>query len=121
MQGLQQLVKTLDALPRKLRRKVLRFALRRGATPVRDSAKDFVPIDTGALHDSIRMRERRLGKGTVQAIQIQAGNEEAFYAHIVEHRNPYMRLAFELHEPRAGKVIADAARQKLGEVLRGVR
>lgn len=82
IQGLAELNRTLQELPAKIERSVLRGGLRAGAGVIRDAAKSRVSTKTGALRDSIRVSMRVRG-GSVKA-QVKAGDKKAFYAHMVE-------------------------------------
>jgi HK97 gp10 family phage protein len=49
------------------------------AEAIASAAKDRVPVDSGKLRNAIHTEERPDGAHVV------AGNEEAFYGHIIEH------------------------------------
>lgn len=53
-------------------------ALRESADAIAAGAKDRVPVDTGSLRDAIHVEEIPGGFSVV------AGDEDTFYAHIVE-------------------------------------
>lgn len=53
---------------------------REGAELIADEARDRVPVDTGRLQDAIHVERIHLGEYAVVA-----GDNEAFYGHIVEH------------------------------------
>ena len=84
IRGLAELHKTLQELPAKIERNVLRGGLRAGAKVMESAAKAQVPVKHGDLRSSIRVSMRTSSKtGTVRA-QIKAGNKKAWYAHLVE-------------------------------------
>jgi len=88
--GAADLLKLLQELPAKIEKNVMRGALRAGAKVIAEEAKQLCPVGTdvpkghqvGALRDSIKVSvNARSGKVTAK---IKAGNEQAFYAHMVE-------------------------------------
>lgn len=84
IRGLAELHKTLQELPAKIERNVLRGGLRAGAKVMEAAAKERVPVKHGDLRASIRVSMRTSSKaGTVRA-QVKAGNKKAWYAHLVE-------------------------------------
>lgn len=83
--GLAELQQALQQLPAKMERNVLRGALRAGGNVLRDEAKSLVPVDTGALRDTIRVSTRaRGGQVTARVLAGSRKKGEAFYAHLVE-------------------------------------
>lgn len=102
VRGLAELNRFLQHLPAKMEANVLRGALREGARVVEAAAKANVPVDTGRLRDSIRVKAM-LRKGRVIASvtaggrsgkkkvltsrsgRLRAGYEMAFYARWVEY------------------------------------
>jgi HK97 gp10 family phage protein len=79
-------------------------ALEVGAQQIADAAKGRVPVNTGRLRNAIHVARGDRG------FEVRAGNNEAFYGHIVEHGSTYAAphpfLIPALEESRA-KVIAD--------------
>lgn len=65
LQGVDDLLRRLAALPRGLRNRVLRRALRRGSQPVVQAARRLVPADTRELRRSIGTRSRTYRRGGV--------------------------------------------------------
>ena len=94
IRGLAELHKTLQELPAKIERNVLRGGLRAGAKVMEAEAARLCPeglptLDSvkrgareGELKRSIRVT-MRASKSTVRA-QLKAGNKVAWYAHLVE-------------------------------------
>lgn len=94
IRGLAELHKTLQELPAKIERNVLRGGLRAGAKVMEAEASRLCPeglptMDSvkrgarqGELKRSIRVT-MRASKSAVRA-QIKAGNKVAWYAHLVE-------------------------------------
>lgn len=94
IKGLAELHKTLQELPAKIERNVLRGGLRAGANVMKEEAKRLAPVSppssggkkygavAGELRDSIRV-SMRTSRGTVRAT-LKAGNNRAWYAGFVE-------------------------------------
>jgi len=95
IRGLSELHKTLQELPAKIERNILRGGLRAGAKVIEDEAQRLVPVAlptmdsvkrgarAGELKRSIRVTMRANKSGQVRA-QLKAGNSVAWYAHLVE-------------------------------------
>jgi HK97 gp10 family phage protein len=83
--GLADLDRILKTLPAKVEGNVMRGALRAGQKVIMEEAKALVPVDQGALRDSIRIqfRRRRRKRGWVR-MHLVAGNEAAWYASLIE-------------------------------------
>lgn len=80
--GLAELHSTLQQLPAKIEANVLRGALRAGQKEILEAAKANVPIKSGALRDSLKIKtSNRQGKVTATLV---AGKKKVFYAHLVE-------------------------------------
>lgn len=80
--GLAALDKALKEFPAKLEGNVLRGAMRAGVRVFRDLARANVPVQSGKLRKSIRIKTSlRNGKASATLV---AGNKDAFYAHMVE-------------------------------------
>ena len=80
--GGRELDRLLQTLPANMERNIMRGALRRGATVIRDEVKQRAPVDSGALRDSVRVTTR-YRKGTVSA-SVKVGSSNVWYAHLVE-------------------------------------
>ena len=72
----------LDQLPAKLEANIMRGGLRAASNIYSDSARNNVPIKSGALRKSIKVSTSNK-KGALSA-KISAGGKGAFYAHMVE-------------------------------------
>lgn len=84
IEGLADLHKVLQTLPEELEKKVLRNALRAGASVMKKAAQDQVPVESGALRKSIKVKtSARKGRYRLKA-NIVAGDKGAYYAHMVE-------------------------------------
>lgn len=102
VKGFAELQKVLDQLPAKMEANVIRGALRAGAKPILEAARQNAPVGptnfenitlyggyTGALRDSIRISgriDKRDGKITasVKSGGKTRGGADVFYAHFVE-------------------------------------
>jgi len=82
VKGLSDLNKLLNEFPAKVEGNIMRGAMRAGAKVFEDRAKQLVPVKSGSLRDSIKVRTRSK-RGRVSAT-VSAGDKKAFYAHMVE-------------------------------------
>lgn len=80
--GLAELNRMLQQLPAKIEGNIMRGALRAGQKILLESAKSNVPIKSGALRDSLKIKTRSK-RGVVSATLV-AGSKKAYYAHMVE-------------------------------------
>lgn len=103
--GLDSIKRQLALFPDKVKVNVVRGAMRAGAAVIAKSAKENVPVRTGALKKSIRVSSRSSRGDWVRATA-KAGNKEAWYAHLVEFGtgshwiNPKNRKALRLPDGR---------------------
>lgn len=80
--GLAELNEILQTLPAKIEANVLRGAMRAGQKVILEAAKANVPVKSGALRDSLKIKtSTRKGKASATLV---AGDKRAFYAHMVE-------------------------------------
>jgi len=101
VKGLAELHNVLQGLPEELEKKVLRNALAAGAREFKKAAQANVPVKSGALRKSIRVKtSARKGRYRLKALVI-AGNAEAYYAHMVE-----FGTAAHMIKPAKGKALA---------------
>lgn len=78
--GLPELQRFLDQLPAKLEANIVRSALRQGANVLRDEAKQNVPVQSGALRNSLKV-STRLRQGVASA----SVRTKVFYARWIEY------------------------------------
>ncbi len=119
LMGDRKLQRKLKRLPIVVQRKIVRHALREAARPVLATAKALVPVDTGRLKKSLKIRSA--GKRGQAGIVVRTGTraelgipEDAkyFYPAALEfgHGNvpayPFLRPALDQNRPRALKIIA---------------
>lgn len=83
-------------------------ALREAVDAVVDEAKGRVPVDSGKLRDAIHVEE------TEDGYSIVAGDNEAFYGHLVEFgtthsaAHPFLLPAFEAERESILDAVSDA-------------
>ena len=82
IEGLEALYKQLQELPAKIEQNVMRGALRAGQKTFLERARAGVPVKSGDLRNSLRIKTSSR-RGHVTATLI-AGDKKAFYAHMVE-------------------------------------
>jgi HK97 gp10 family phage protein len=107
--GLADLNKALQALPLKIERNALRGAVRAGVKEFQTRARANVPVDSGALRKSIKIKTSARG-GQVKAT-LRAGDKTAWYAHLVEFGTKAHFIG-----PRVAKALAF-----LGVTVQGVQ
>lgn len=78
--GLQELEQALQELPLRIEKNLLRRALRQGGNVFLNEARARVPVQTGKLKRSIRVRTDNVKNGGVR-VQVSA---RAWYAHMIE-------------------------------------
>jgi HK97 gp10 family phage protein len=84
--GLAELHKLLQTLPAKVEGRVMRGALRAGQRVIQAEVKGRVPVESGALRESIKIKFRpRSQKYGWVRLHLTAGDKNAFYAHFLEY------------------------------------
>ena len=111
--GDKELSKSLGRLEMKMQKSIVRKALRKAARPVLDSAKSLVPVMTGKLKDSLRIRTLKSRRGTVNVI-VETGkrselgispNDKYFYPVVVEYKHKsFMRAAIDARRTDAYEI-----------------
>ena len=82
LQGLSELLADLKTLPDRIEKNVIRTALRRGVTEFGREVGSRMPLRTGRLARTVKMKSwKQDGKPVVT---LMSGGGRAFYAHIVE-------------------------------------
>lgn len=79
VKGLDDLLRVLGGLPHRLQKNVMRGALRAGAVPIAEAARQYVPTRTGQLKASIRVGSDTRKDGTPVAF-VKAGDRFTVYA-----------------------------------------
>lgn len=80
--GLVELNALLQTLPAKIEGNVMRSAMRAGQKVMLEAAKSNIPVKSGALRDSLKIKTSSR-RGKVSATLV-AGGKKAYYAHMVE-------------------------------------
>lgn len=85
VQGLAELDALLKSLPTRVEANILRGAVRAGQKVVADRAASLVPVDSGALKRSVRVRTdfRAARRGFIRA-DVVAGDKNSWYAGLIE-------------------------------------
>jgi HK97 gp10 family phage protein len=90
----------------------VREATHRGALAIAATAKELVPVETGALRRAIHVRFQ----GDADWLVV-AGNHDAFYGHIVEYGSargvsarPFLVPAGEVHRETLRALVVEALR-----------
>lgn len=128
IKGLEDLIASLNALPEKFERKVLRSSVRKGANIIRDKARAYVPVDQGELKKSITISGAKYRKGTIAfAIRPRKNKKRGitvFYGKFVEFgtskmaAQPFMRPAYDEAEKEVLDVVISDIKSKLSEVVK---
>ena len=87
MIGFEQFRLSLENLPSKVSKRVLRKALRAGAKPIAAAAKNLAPSKSGALRSSIKVRSgkrSRRGMSIIVGLGADWYKGDQFYAAFVE-------------------------------------
>lgn len=86
-------------------------AMKQLAEEIASSARGRVPVDTGKLKNAIHVEKQ--GEGSYSVV---AGDDDAFYGHIIEHGgvdnppHPFLIPAFEERKDDAPAVVRNALR-----------
>lgn len=80
LKGFEHVSSILNDLPFKVRNRIIKHSLRRGAMVFQKAAKSLVPSRSGVLKRSIKART---GRGMVA--QAYVDGSTGWYAHLVEH------------------------------------
>jgi HK97 gp10 family phage protein len=99
IKGGKEVGEFLKTLPAKIRRNVIRSALRAGAKVIADEAKANAPVQDGDLRRSIRVSTRV--KGDKASASAKVGNKKVWYSHFVEFGTAAHRIA-----AKNGKVLS---------------
>lgn len=118
--GGEEMAKNIASLDKALAKKVVRVALRRAAKVSLKRAKELVPVDTGALRDSLRIKVGRIRNDEIKEAKVyltagrKSGDRKAgYYAFQVEYgtkhakARPYLRPAVEQTREQFAKDIQE--------------
>jgi HK97 gp10 family phage protein len=137
--GLETTLTRLALMDKKVRTKVIRRAVRRGAEPLRDEARSKCPANTGTLAKSIRITtSAKPSKGTARA-RVQTGQGyfkgETFYGAFVEFGHfigsrakgaarqfcaarPFLRPAHDAKKEEAVRIVTEDIKAGIEEGVR---
>lgn len=133
VQNRERLLRKLSALPKAVKDEI-RKALSKSADEMVALAKSLVPVDRGALRDSIGWTYGAAPRGSIQlasasigelTVTIYAGNDEAYYARWVEFgtvkmsAQPYFFPSFRALRKRARSRIARQTNKAMKQVANG--
>lgn len=82
IQGLAELNQALQGLSARIEQNILRGSLRAGQKEILEAAKSRVPVASGALRASLKIKTS--SKRGVVSARLVAGSKTAYYAHMVE-------------------------------------
>jgi HK97 gp10 family phage protein len=125
VKGLAELDALLKTLPVKIETNILRGAVRAGLSVLRKTAKAKVPVQSGALRSSIRLRTNtKAAKRGYARVDLAAGDKMAWYAHLLEFgtgqyydgkgrsvRRPYLIKATD----KQGRRVSDRETRRLNQ------
>lgn len=132
MLGDKQLVKDLAKFDQKNQRRIARAALKKGAAPTLDLARQLVPVDRGKLKAALAIKPAR-GKRNRIGVEINTGTREQleiepddkfYYPSVVEYgsRNmpakPFMRPAFDRTKDEALTIVGDEMGKNIVRTLK---
>lgn len=128
--GIEAIQRKFEALTPKVRKKLLRSSMTKGARIVAAEAKARVPVDTGALRKSIKVAGLAGGRGA--GLVARGGGKAApvgkrviateRYAHIIEQgrkgaeAKPFLRPALDAKEGQVRDLIRDDMAQAVQEM-----
>jgi HK97 gp10 family phage protein len=104
LRGIEDLLKRLDKLDRKVRRQVVVKALRAGAKTIAADVRARAPVDTGLLKKSVKVRAGKRKKDRIAiGVVVYGGHPTPMVAavelgHDDQPARPFIRPAFEAHK-----------------------
>lgn len=125
IEGAKELEKKLKSFEPKLGRQIVKQALRNGAKVILAAAKANVPVRSGALKKSLKvraMKKRRHSYGVMVATSDDWFKGEQFYGAFLEFgtsrmaARPFVRPAFDSEKDTAEKIIINDLRQGIEKV-----
>lgn len=129
--GVKELQRKLESFPKKLQRKMLRSAMTKAGRIVAATAKNYVPVATGALRKSIKVTGLQGGRGA--GLSARAGGKSAPigkrvrasmpYAHIIEkgrknqRARPFLAPALYNNAEKVRALIRDDVERQMKEMV----
>lgn len=94
IEGKEELLRFLKTVPTAMAKKIMRKALREGAKPIAERARELAPVDSGLTRSAIKVRAAtKLRRGLLGAIVMVGEGDykgEQFYASFIEYG--YMKV-----------------------------
>jgi hypothetical protein len=124
--GDKKLAETFRKMEFKAQKKVFRQAVREASKPILQKAKELVPVDTGNLRDSLKLRALPFRPGVIGVTVMTgkrselgiAADDKHFYPAIIEYRHKsYLRAALDAEPNATRQRVADGIRKRLGELV----
>lgn len=129
--GAPELQAQLKALPLKVQKKLLRQGMRKAGKLVRDEAQRLVPVDTGELKQSLKVRALLRGRGSF-GVRIMTGTRselgidpdaQGYYPASVEFGSrtqpaqPYLRAAADAKREEVFSIMRESVRAGIREAI----
>jgi len=121
--GDKAIARDLTNLEPKLKKRVLKKALREEAKETSKAAKALVPVDQGNLKKSIKVKalkrsRKRIGAQVVAGVNLNNAQAIAVeYGTSKRKAQPYLRPAYESREDRAVKNITDKVQEGITKLM----
>ena len=130
--GLTELEQKLKNLPIKLRKQMMRKALRAGGKIILSAAKENSPVRSGLLQSQLKLRTGKNKRGYM-SVRIGTGKKgdpgPAYYSSFIElgwkrggHQiapNPFLKRASDSAKDRAGRAVTDSLKQQIESAAGG--
>lgn len=121
--GDKKLEKSFKKIELKLQKKIFKAAVKDAAKPILALAKSYVPVDTGKLKDSIKLKAGTGKRGTI-GVRIETGtraqlgisaDDKFFYPTVVEYKHKsYLRRAIDSDPDGVRRAIARNIKAAIG-------
>lgn len=120
--GDEELTRNLKRLDHEIQKKIAKRALREGAKPMLETAKSLVPVRTGRLRDSLKIKSYTASRGGYITADVKPGKREElgiskddkhYYPSVLEFGDkrrgiqpkPYLRPAFDANKSRSLSIV----------------
>lgn len=129
--GAKELDKVLSLLPKRLQRKVLLQALRAGAKPMLDDARNGIPVKSGMTKKDLKIRAVPAKESGAPAVAIGGSNAKSGRAYITRFlelgtskmpAHPFLRPAFDNNAEQTLNIVGKELGRRIedeAEKLRG--
>jgi HK97 gp10 family phage protein len=114
--------KAMDDLGKKVRGKIVRKALRKGAKILAAEVKSEAPEDTGKLKASVKVKAGKRKKDVISIlVDVSGGHETSFvaaieYGKLTAKAHPFIRPSFEKKKDEVASVLLDEVRRGIESV-----